>query len=234
MDEIFCTDGTEITIYSDVTNHEYLYAWYHNDTNLITGADSSITVSEMGTYYLEVIYNGCTITSNELVLKPFDMEQITISVGPEVGLPEGTSITVNANGAEDYIWYQDGDEISTDDHIVVTEPGSYMMKVVVGECEVTREFEVSIIENTLIAIPNLITPNNDGINDTWAIPLKYLNEDTEVVVYSPDGAIVLKESSYNNSWPEADFVWSRKNSVYYYTIMENNVITKRGSITIVR
>lgn len=234
MDEIFCTDGTEVTIYSDVTNHDYMYAWYHNNTNIITGINPSITVSEMGTYHLEVLYNGCTIRSNDLVLEPFDMEQITISVGPEVGLPEGTSIEVTAHGAEDYTWYKDGDQISTDDNITVTEPGSYMMKVVVGECEVTREFEVSIIENTLIAIPNLITPDNDGINDKWAIPLKYLNEDTEVVVYGPDGAIVLKESSYNNNWPEEDFVWSRKNCVYYYTIMENNVITKRGSITIVR
>lgn len=234
MDEIFCTEGTEVTIYSDVTNNEYMYAWYHNDDNIITGADSSITVSELGTYYLEVMYNGCTIKSNELVLAPFDMEQITISVGPEVGLPEGTSITVYANGAEDYTWYHNGDEISNDDHIEVTEPGSYEMKVVVGECEVVREFQVSIIENTLIAIPNLITPNNDGINDKWAIPLKYLNEDTEVVVYGPDGAIVLKESSYNNDWPAEDFVWSKKDAVYYYTIMENNVITKRGSITIVK
>jgi hypothetical protein len=234
MDEIFCTEGTEVTIYSDVTNHEYMYAWYHNNTNLITGTDSSITVSEVGTYYLEVIYNGCTITSNELVLAPFDMEQVTISVGPEVGLPEGTSITVYANGAEDYTWYQNDDQISTDDHIEVTEPGSYSMKVTVGECEVIREFEVTIIENTLIAIPNLITPNNDGINDKWAIPLKYLNEDTEVVVYGPDGSIVLKESSYNNDWPAEDFVWSKKDAVYYYTIMEDNVITRRGSITIVK
>lgn len=234
MDEIFCTEGTEVTIYSDVTNHEYLYAWYHNNVNLITGADSSITVSEVGTYYLEVIYNGCTIKSNELVLAPFDMEQITISVGPEVGLPEGTSITVYAHGAEDYTWYHNGDEISNDDHIEVTEPGSYSMKVTVGECEVVREFVVVIIENTLIAIPNLITPNNDGINDKWAIPLKYLNEDTEVVVYGPDGAIVLKESSYNNDWPAEDFVWSKKDAVYYYTIMEDNVITRRGSITIVK
>jgi hypothetical protein len=234
MDDIFCTDGTEVTIYSDVTNHEYMYAWYHNNANIITGADSSITVSEMGTYYLEVMYNGCTIRSNELVLEPFDMEQITISVGPEVDLPEGTSLVVTAYGAEDYTWYKDGDQISTDDHIVVTEPGSYMVKVQVGECEVTREFVVAIVENTLIAIPNLISPNNDGYNDKWAIPLKYLNDDTEVVVYSTDGSIVLKKTHYNNNWPEEDFEWSRKSCVYYYTIMEKNVVTRRGSITIVK
>lgn len=234
MDDIFCTEGTEVTIYSDVTNPAYLYSWYRNNNSIISGDQSSITVSEVGTYYLEVTYNGCTMRSNDLVLAPFDMDQITISVGTEVGLPEGTSITVYAYGAENYTWYKNGNQISTDDHIEVTEPGSYEMKVVVGECEVTRAFVVTIIENTLIAIPNLITPNNDGINDKWAIPLKYLNKDTEVVVYGPDGAIVLKESGYNNDWPAEDFLWSKKDAVYYYTIMENNVITRRGSITIVK
>ncbi|MFD2601561.1 T9SS type B sorting domain-containing protein [Flavobacterium suzhouense] len=234
MDEIFCTEGTEVTIYSNVTNHDYLYTWYRNDNSILTGTDSSITVSEVGTYHLEVIYNGCTISSNELVLEPFDMEQITISVGPEVDLPEGTSMTVTAYGADEYTWYKNGVVIGHDDHIVITEPGSYEMKVVVGECEVTRAFFVSIVENTLIAIPNLISPNNDGINDKWAIPLKYLNDDTEVVVYGTDGTIVLKQTHYNNNWPEEDFEWSRKSSVYYYTIMEKNVVTRRGSITIVK
>lgn len=234
MDEIFCTEGTEVTIYSNVTNHDYLYTWYRNNTSILAGTQSSITVSEVGTYHLEVVYNGCTISSNDLVLAPFDMEQITISVGPEVDLPEGTSMTVTAYGADEYTWYQNGVVIGHDDHIVITEPGSYEMKVVVGECEVTRAFFVSIVENTLIAIPNLISPNNDGINDKWAIPLKYLNDDTEVVVYGTDGTIVLKQTHYNNNWPEEDFEWSRKSSVYYYTIMEKNVVTRRGSITIVK
>lgn len=233
-DDIFCIDGTEVTIYSDVTNHDYLYAWYHNDISLVAGADSSITVSEMGTYHLEVIYNGCTITSNDLVLEPFDTDQIVIDVPSAVDLPEGTSIIVTASGADNFTWYHNDDEISTDDYIEVTEPGVYMVKALIGQCEVTREFVVTMVENTVIAIPNLITPNNDGVNDKWALPLKYLNEDTEVVVYAPDGSIVLKETHYNNNWPEADFTWSRKNSVYYYTIMEDNVITRRGSITIVK
>ncbi len=233
-DDIFCTDGTEVTIYTDVDNVDYQYKWYRNNTVIAGEDEPTVEVDESGTYYLEVIYNGCTIKSNELVLAPFDVDQITIDVAGEVGLPEGTSIVVTANGADNYTWYKDGVQIATDDHITVTAAGTYKVVVLIGECEVVREFVVTIVENTLIAIPNLISPNNDGINDKWAIPLKYLNEDTEVVVYGPDGAIVLKEMHYNNNWPDDSFTWTRKNCVYYYTIMENNVVTKRGSITIVK
>ena len=234
MDEVFCTDGTEVTLYSDVTNPDYLYTWYHNDSALITGAGPTLTVSEMGSYYLEVTYHGCTIRSNTLVLEPYNMDQIIISVGGNVDLPEGTSITVTASGAESYIWYFNGEEIGTGDSIEITQPGNYAVKATVGECEVTREFVVTLKENNLIAIPNVITPNGDGINDTWTLPLKYITEDTEVVVYAADGTIVLRESPYNNSWPPSDFLWSQKSPVYYYTIMEDNKITKRGSITFVK
>ena len=234
MDGAFCADGTEVTLFSDVTNAEYLYTWYHNGTSLIGGSAPSITVSEKGSYYLEVSYNGCTITSNTIVLQPYDMDLITISVGENVEIPENTSITVTAGGAESYVWFLNGTQIGNGPSIEVSEPGTYTLVATVGECEVTKQFVVSIKENNLIAIPNLISPNNDGKNDKWSLPLQYLNEDTEVVVYAPDGTIVLRATHYNNSWPDSDFTWSQKNPVYYYTIMVNNKITRRGSITIIQ
>jgi len=233
-DGAFCTDGNEVTLFSDVTNPQYLYTWYQNGTSLIGGSASSVTVSEQGKYYLEVSYNGCTISSNTIELTPYDMDLIVISVEGNVELPENTSITVTASGAESYTWYHNGEKIGTGSSIEVTEAGTYTVIAKVGGCEITKEFVVSIKENNLIAIPNLITPNNDGKNDRWSLPLQYLNDDTEVVVYAPDGTIVLRATHYNNSWPESDFTWSQKNPVYYYTIMVDNKITRRGSITIVQ
>ena len=233
-DGIFCADGTPVTLSSDITNPDYQYRWYHNNTVITGENEPAITVTEVGDYYLSITYNGCTLMSNVLSLEPYDMDQVQISVGPAVDLPEGTSIIVTAEGAESYTWYKDGEKISEEDNIKVEEGGTYTMVGKAGDCEVTREFIVTIVENTVIAIPNIITPNNDGVNDTWALPLKYLNDKTEVVIYSPTGAIVFRASHYNNNWPESDFTWSRKDPVYYFTIMEDNVITKRGSITIVK
>jgi len=233
-DGVFCADGTEVTLFSDAVNPGYQYTWFRNGAAIAGATQPTVVVSQSGSYYLSVVYNGCTIASNTVTLEPYDMDQVTISVGTAVDLPEGTSIIVTASGAESYTWYKDGKEISIDDNIKVTEPGVYTMVGKAGDCEVTREFIVTIVENKVLAIPNIITPNNDGVNDTWALPLKYLNDDTEVVIYSPTGAIVFRASHYNNNWPESDFTWSRKDPVYYYTIMEKNVITKRGSITIVK
>ena len=234
MDGTFCTDGSEVTLYSDVTNEEYLYTWYHDGATFIEGADSNITVNEMGSYYLEVSHNGCTITSNTLMLEPYDMDLIVISVDENVDLPEGTTKTVTASGADSYTWYFNGEEIAIGDSIEISEAGTYMVKAQIGDCEVTRQFVVAIKENNLVAIPNVITPNGDGINDTWALPLKYISEDVEIMIYSPDGTLIVRQSPYNNSWPESDFLWLQKDPVFYYTIMEGTEIIRRGSITFVK
>lgn len=232
-DDVFCSENASVTIKSSVVNQAYSYVWYHNGI-AITQTGAVITVTDKGSYRLEVSYDGCTVASNVLELVPYDMSQVVINVDSEMSLPEGTSITVTASGAEKYEWFFNGKLVSIDPSFTITEPGTYSVTATVGECEVTKQFVVSLKENHLLAIPNVVTPNNDGINDQWALPLKYLNETTEIVIYGPDGSIVFRAMHYNNDWPKSDFTYSLKSPVYYYTIMENNKITRRGSITFVK
>ena len=233
-DDVFCKEGALIDITSSVTDTEYSYKWYKQGSTQVIGTQSSITVDEPGTYTLEVSHQNCTVVSNTLEIIPYDLSQITISSGAVVDLPEGTVTIVTASGAEAYEWYLDGTIVSTEPSLEISQAGSYSLIAKIGECEVTKEFQVNLVENKVLAIPNLITPNNDGINDTWALPLKYLNNsEIEIVIYGPDGTIVFKSVNYMNNWPESDFTYSLKNPVYYYTIMEGLEIIKRGSITII-
>lgn len=232
--DVFCAEGTEITITSNVNGSQYTYNWYREGSSQPIGNDDNITVIEPGIYSLEVSYQNCTVISNTLEIIPYDMEQVTVSTGPTLDLPEGTTITVTASGAETYEWFLNGTSVGSGESYVITQPGTYTVEATIGECTVERSITVTLVENNIIAIPNLITPNNDGKNDKWALPVKYLNrEDIEIVIYGPDGTMVFKSVNYNNNWPESDFTYSKKNPVYYYTIMEGLEIVKRGSITIV-
>ncbi|MNK10933.1 hypothetical protein D3C87_289660 [compost metagenome] len=232
-EDVFCSEDAVVTIKSNVVNPDYSYAWYHDGVRLAENG-STITVADKGSYRLEVTYDDCTVISNVLELIPYDLSQVVIHVESIVDLPEGTSIIVTAEGAEVYEWYFEGKLVGVESSFKITEPGTYSVTARVGDCDITKQFVVGLIENVLIAIPNVVTPNNDGINDRWALPLKYLNDTTEVVIYAPDGTIVFRALHYNNDWPANDFTYSLKNPVYYYTIMENNKITKRGSITFVK
>ena len=84
-------------------------------------------------------------------------------------------------------------------------------------------------------IPNLISPNNDGINDTWIIPQAYVSgTNTEVVIMNSRGEVVLRTNNYLNNWPENQIDFKNINPVYYYIITTQNNTTKKGSITVVK
>jgi gliding motility-associated-like protein len=232
-DGILCSEGGSVTLSSDANNPAYAYKWY-NEANAVIGTESTLIVSEPGSYYLAITYQSCIITSNILDVELFNEDLVTLDSGPSLSLLEGSTATVTASGAESYEWFLNGTSITTGPSITITGPGTYSVVASVGECQVTKTVNVTTRENNLLAIPNVVTPNNDGFNDKWVLPVKYAEDTTEVVIYGPDGSIVFRASNYNNNWPENDFTYSLNNPVYYYTIMEKNEITERGSITLIK
>jgi len=82
-------------------------------------------------------------------------------------------------------------------------------------------FFLSCKKENLYNIPNVITPNGDGINDTWVIPFESAN----VVIFNRSGGVVYKSDNYKN-----DFSGLGYTETLFYTI--NSTIN--GSLTIVR
>jgi len=81
---------------------------------------------------------------------------------------------------------------------------------------------VSCKKESLYDIPNVITPNGDGINDTWVIP--FTNAD--VLIYNRAGVIVYHSANYNQ-----DFAGLGYTEPYYYVITYNGSKV-RGTLTV--
>jgi len=80
---------------------------------------------------------------------------------------------------------------------------------------------MSCKKENLYNIPNAITPNGDGINDTWVIPFDGAN----VIIYNRLGATVFYSDSYNQKFSGLGY-----NETFYYII--NSKFT--GSITVIK
>ena len=78
----------------------------------------------------------------------------------------------------------------------------------------------SCTKQNLYNIPNVITPNGDGVNDTWVIPF----ENAKVLIYNRAGATVFQSDKY-----QQDFAGLGYYGTLYYTI--NNSIN--GYITVI-
>ncbi|MFC1732214.1 gliding motility-associated C-terminal domain-containing protein [candidate division KSB1 bacterium] len=89
-------------------------------------------------------------------------------------------------------------------------------------------------ENISIVIPNVITPNNDGFNDFFVIKNLDHYSTSQLVIINRNGKILFEKTNYQNDWNAEGL----EDGVYYYLLVykdsDNNNITKRGAIQILR
>lgn len=59
---------------------------------------------------------------------------------------------------------------------------------------------ITVKENDRFFVPNLITPNEDGLNDTWQLDFISQYPDHLIQVFNRDGVLVYEARNYQNDW----------------------------------
>ncbi|MFD2568992.1 T9SS type B sorting domain-containing protein, partial [Pseudotenacibaculum haliotis] len=170
--QIVCLNGPPLTIGVENPGAIYDYVWTDPSGNTIIG--SQITITSGGLYTVTATTTdgtGCTRTReiqvNESIIATITENDVTI-----VDDSENNSITIDPTnlGIGDYEY------ALTDENGVVTHPyqddpmfenlegGFYTILVRDKNGCGIATLQVSVVE-----FPKFFTPNNDGINDTWAI-----------------------------------------------------------------
>lgn len=151
----------------------------------------------------------------------------------------GESVNLSSNSAfENYSWSGEGLSSSEGQNTTanIADEGQYTYTATaeVDGCTVTDQILVNVV--AALVIYNTMTPNGDGINDTWKILGIERFPDAEVKVHSRWGQIVYQKRGYTNvpGW-DGDLL---PDAVYYYVIELNPLgfETKpyTGSLTIIR
>ncbi|MCL2131663.1 MAG: gliding motility-associated C-terminal domain-containing protein [Lentimicrobiaceae bacterium] len=84
-----------------------------------------------------------------------------------------------------------------------------------------------------IGIPNVITPNGDGINDFFAFINIEQAKDNQLDIFTREGKVVYSKRYYDNSWDGSGL----PAGTYYYIfrfVYQGNQFYRKGSISIVR
>jgi len=233
--QVSCDGSSNITLSSDVIDPAFTYEWFRDNT-LIASETSPVLVTNLaGAYRLRITSFGCPTFSNEIVITLFDDSIVTVDAPETIIIPEGSLRIVTASGADNYQWFnEEGVEISSSASVTLSEEGDYILRAFVGPCEVTRMFTVQFQDS--FAVPNVISPNGDGINDLWVIPNRFaFNPDVEILIYDPNGVLVFRANGYQNNWPESNLTFSISEPVFYYRIISrDNETLRQGTITLIR
>ena len=217
------------------------FQWY-KDGALIDGATNQMYVTdESGEFSVDIDLGDCmTSASVDLDSTGFTSEIDVLEnnvIEPDATLV--ATVTTTATTPE-FEWYLNDTLIvgETTNTYEASQYGSY--KVIIKQstgCITTQElfFEISEAFPDVNAIPNLISPNGDGVNDTWIIPQEYVNgTNAEVLILSSQGKIVFQTTDYQNNWPQDQIEFKEVNPVFYYVITTQDNKSKKGSITIVK
>lgn len=204
-----------------------------------------------GTYEVTIELGGCisrTISTDVIIY-----ENPIADAGPDLVIEEGQVFQLNGNGSigaidfawlgEDQTWFDD--PTSPNPYVGVgptgplparDEPYVFVLTVYNEHgCTDQDTVLVTIFKTDDLIIPNVITPNGDGVNDTWVIQYLQNLENYTLSVYARGGTLIFKAlNDYANDWDGTMNGTDLPEGTYWYTIQSENAPVFKGYIEIVR
>lgn len=209
----------------------------------------SITVNESGNYCYEVTDN------NNCETLVTDCSNITFGATPQAGSGGSEAITlcpgeceavsIEQNNGASYSWTSNCPGLTLAQNSNVIDicadniPSSCLNNIVEIQGTVSNgcgsaSVNYSVVANLcFITVPNVITPNQDGMNNTFFIAGLEKYNNVKLRIYDRWGSEVYGSDNYRNNWAPGDDV---TDGTYFYLLeLPFGSITKyNGSLTIVR
>jgi gliding motility-associated-like protein len=197
--------------------------------------DSTIFAEEPGTYWVQVEISSCLFSDS---IKIDEKEIEALDLGQDTSLCLGDSFRLNA-AAVNVISFDWVDGLS-DSTRIISEPGTYALYVTYNN-NCTSYGEIDVFEitcPTTLVMPNVISPNEDGINDLFK-PFEISGiEEAQVRVYNRWGMRVFNGSLNEELWDGSTGNALCPSGTYFYTVncidVYGREFVHNGSVSIVR
>ena len=210
--------------------------WKDNIASIPLTNPDSIILS--GNYYIKATNStGCSTTA-VIAATVLPVPYFTITPALAVNYPTTIDLTAlvqsTTNSSFTY-WQNLAATIAVLNPTRVSFRGIYYIKSTNSNgCMVIDSVELSIKLPPIVP-PNVFSPNNDGINDTWEIPMLHYYPNCSVEVYNRYGQLVFKSKGYSKNWDGAFNNLILPIGTYYYIIKTSpSADPISGSVLILR
>jgi gliding motility-associated-like protein len=229
-------------------NGPFTYQWYSGATP-ITGATADSLTNIGGGVYSVVISdaNGCTVNINSVTFTVNATGAVTASFTPSViqgNAPLAVTFTNTSVGATGYEWVFGNGITSTSTLTTIqqtyTAAGTYIVVVVAsnGTCNGVATQTIVVEGDPSIVIPNIFTPNGDGINDLFFIATIGIT-DLHAEIYNRWGTLIYVLNGVSASWDGKNIKNDDLSDGTYYVILkakdiDGKAYDKEGYVTLIR
>jgi gliding motility-associated-like protein len=210
-------DG-DSTIFTININNVDSVSWNFGDAesgenNFSTEMQPAHLFSEIGSYnvgleyYIESMFHSMVI---QLKIYP----NPDINLGADTLLCRGDEVLLDAFTYQAYYKWQDN---STKPFYLATQVGTYWVSVLANSC-IGRD--TISLENcdVFMEMPNVFTPNGDGIND-YFVPLVYkeINNST-LIIFDRWGKQIFKNDNIEVGWDGSESGKNSEEGIYFYIV----------------
>jgi gliding motility-associated-like protein len=189
--------------------------------------------SNIGNVYTYTVQANSTCSSI-----PFDTATVTISeiiinnfaiIGECVNENYQLRISPIQNGVT-YNWYDSTDTLmGSGTSIIINDNGTYHVESNLNNC---KKIAVITIDNSNCIIPKGISPNGDGLNDSWN--LSNLNVE-KAQIFNRYGMEMFSKSNYTSEWHgQTNSGHILPSATYYYVLTLPNGKVRTGWVYLIR
>ena len=221
------------------------YQWYNGSTLLVGDTLPNLINVAGGSYSLSITdANGCVANGISTSFVVPSTASVTAGFSPSTfqgQAPLDVLFTNSSVGASSYNWnFGNGSSTQSNPSSMYTTPGTYTVVLVAsnGSCVDSVSKTIIVDAETTIIIPNVFSPNGDGVNDGFFINstgLESLNCD----IFNRWGQLVYKLTSIGQKW---DGVLNNGNNAtdgtYFYILIAKGYDGKdynlQGSLSLFR
>ena len=175
-----------------------------------------------------------------LIINPLPINTIVSSNGNSISKGETTVLTVNSNNGTTYSWSSANGIVSGQNSpaLTVRPMQTTIYTVTVRNatgCESTTTITIEVQDDYIVQAENFITPNGDGVNDTWVVKNIDAYPNHTLSIYDRSGKELYKVRNYKNDWDGTFNGMPLSGGTYYYIIrFDQNPRVVKGFITVVR
>jgi gliding motility-associated-like protein len=224
LDTTIICDGSSITIrVEDQVYSGTTFSW-----NLGDVTDSIVVSPAIETkYWVEAILNNCT-SQADTVMVQVENEVPSLSLDNDVTICREDSIEIIATGAMSYIWdLRDGfPEFDTTKSNPKVSPYDHQVYLVTGyNLACFSQDSILVMVDKCLSdisgpIPEVFSPNGDGVNDYFIIPdIDYFTNNT-LVIYNRWGNLVYAVDGYVGQWDGSSSENEQLTDGTYYYILD--------------
>ncbi len=227
VSDVSCFGSADGSITLDVTGGVATLAY-----NWSNGATTS-TVTDLGAGQYSVAISdaetNCTINDTFTISEPAELKAVIFVTNDDCFEQPAGKIEVNASGGTPPYSYQVEGSLSGSiaDNL---QQGSYSITITDNNgCDVSTTEVVDKDECDFdINVHNVITPNGDGMNDSWRIDGLEFYPNNEVLLFNKWGDVVYQQKAYDGKWGGISTNGDALPDGTYYYLVQLNEANKAG------